>query len=76
MTISMQVEAHPGQDITEASSQAINVANHLGINVQFDFNGVTCIANPGSRSKALAESYHRELARGGDFQIAFDRREK
>ena len=71
MTISVKVEAHPGQDITEASIQAIDLADRLGINVEFDFNGVTCVACPGAKAEQMVESFHRELVSKKDFKIVY-----
>jgi hypothetical protein len=45
-------------DILEVAADAQRVADYLGINVAFEFNGVLCQAQPGGTAARLASSYH------------------
>lgn len=60
--LTIKVEATAGCEITEAFVEAITIADKLNCFVQFDFNGVTCIAHPGGNPKKGAEIYHSVIS--------------
>jgi hypothetical protein len=70
MSISIKAEVTAGQDIMDASKEAISVADQLGIGVDFEFNGVTCLAFPGDSPRSLADAFRKELNSDHRYKIA------
>jgi len=60
-SISLEVKASNGADITEVTKAMTELSNKLGIIVQSRFNGVTIATDVGGNAEALANSYY-ELA--------------
>lgn len=60
---SMSIVPAPGAHIDRTSADAQRVADILGINIEFSFNGVKCRAVPGGCAKALASRQHSEMGR-------------
>ena len=63
MGAKLTVEMYPGCSIERASEDAIRIAYILGIDIEFSFNGVRCVASPGGSSQKLAERQQAEQAR-------------
>lgn len=64
MPSNITLEITPGSTIDSASADACRVAALLGIGVEFQFNGVTCLARPLRPSaEALALNQQDEQAR-------------
>lgn len=59
----IMLEMYAGCSIERACEDAVRVANTLGIDVEFDFNGVRCLASPQGSSAILAERQQFEQAR-------------
>lgn len=59
----LKVEMYGGCTIERACEDACRVANRLGIDVEFDFNGVRCLASPQGSSTLLAERQQAEQNR-------------
>ena len=72
MVASMQIEIGAGTSIETASKDAQRIAVILGINVEFRFNDVRCLAVPEGDAKLLAERQQAEQAKKLDGP--FDRR--
>lgn len=60
---SLAIEIYPGADIRAASVHACVIASKLGIDIEFDFNGVRCLASPGGDPVVLAENQQAEQCR-------------
>lgn len=73
MTASITIEIAPGASIESACVDAQRVADLLGIDCQFQFNGVRCLAVPHGLSQVLAEAQQAEQARrlAGPFDRKF-----
>lgn len=59
----LKLEAFGGADISDCAREACRLAGRLGVVVMFDFNGVSCMACPGDDPTALANAFHKELAK-------------
>jgi len=59
----LKLECIPGAEIGKASREAQRVSNMLGIDVEFEFNGVRCLARPSGDHLGLAERQQAEQAR-------------
>lgn len=57
------VEMYPGCSIERAAEDAIRIANTLRFDVEFQFNGVRCLAVPGGSSEKLVERQQAEQRR-------------
>jgi len=66
----IELNADPGEDIREASKQAIRVAGILSMSVYFKFNGVTCIAKQHADPEMLARLYAKELVSESPYKVA------
>jgi hypothetical protein len=66
------IEMYPGALINRACEDACRVANILGVDAEFSFNGVICLAQPGGSSAELAEIWETELRR--ELRFPYDRR--
>lgn len=56
-SLNLLVEVDPGSSIERASSDAMELANKLGLTVQFKFNDVLCMALPGGSAADLSTAY-------------------
>lgn len=63
MGASLTLEITPGCSIERACEDAQRVANMLHIDVEFDFNGVRCLARPQGYAELLAERQQAEQDR-------------
>lgn len=72
---SMSIVPAPGAHIDRTSADAQRVADILGINIDFSFNGVKCRAVPGGCAKALVSRHNSEFGRreGPSFKFASSR---
>ena len=66
----MSVGVSAGNSIQVACDEAIVLANKLGINVEFMFNGIKCIACPGGSPSVLAANWEYELESRHKYKIA------
>ncbi len=53
----LRIEALGGTPIELACKKACDLALFLDITIEFKFNGVTCLANPGGTPEDLAKSW-------------------
>lgn len=63
----LPLEFLAGTSIEQAAEDAQKVANLLRVGVQFEFNGVTCVAAPGEDYLRLVKNWTAELERGTVF---------
>ena len=56
-------ESTPGNHISTACKEAVEMARQNSCNVEFDFNEITLIATPETDPAALAQSYSDECDR-------------
>lgn len=66
MGAKITLEISAGCSIERAAEDAIRVANMLGIDVDFDFNGVRCFASPQGNASLLAERQQEQQSRKVD----------
>lgn len=59
----LTIEISAGTSIETASADAQRIATLLGVNCEFKFNGVTCLAAPGGDSALLAKRQQFEQSR-------------
>ena len=71
--LQLKVEISPGTDIQEASREACKLATLIGVDVDFDFNGCLCIAQPNAKAEDLIGEYYLSLNSGRDYRMAFAR---
>ena len=79
MSASINLEITAGTAIETASADAQRVADMLGINCEFKFNDVKCLALPGGSASQLAERQQAEQGRKSkhphDYKFCTSRRE-
>ena len=61
MSLSVKAAVSAGSDIREACKEAIDLANRIGVIVEFNFNRVKCFAKPGADPYELADLWLNEL---------------
>lgn len=66
----LKVETTPAAGIHEAADAASRLAHVMGVWVEFDFNGVTCMAAPDGSADTLVDGYWRELNRASTVRAA------
>jgi hypothetical protein len=71
--ISIKVEAAPGQDIESAARQSVELATRLGIEVHFNFNGTTCVAQPRSDYRQMVNEFNELRGDKRIYSFAFAR---
>jgi len=54
----LKVDVFGGSSIESAAGEACALANRLDITVEFEFNGVTCMAIPGGSSDVLVSNWN------------------
>ncbi|HEX6171371.1 MAG TPA: hypothetical protein VFZ33_16905 [Chitinophagaceae bacterium] len=59
--LTIKVEAQPGSEIEQTFQQAIELSKKLDCWIDFNFNGVHCMANPNGNPKTGAENYHKAI---------------
>lgn len=74
--LSLRLEASPGADIGDCFDHALDLARHLNVVVNFDFNGVECGVRPcdfgAPRAKEVfVGNYHHEIATGSGLKICY-----
>lgn len=57
----LKVEALAGSEIRRTCDEAIQLADKLGITVEFNFNEVIVLARPGDDYEELAEAWNKAL---------------
>lgn len=70
-SLSITTEVSPGSNINDACSEAVALANKLGVVVGFDFNGVLCGARPEDDPELLVANFHRAMQGKRTPRIAF-----
>ena len=70
-TATIKVEFNAGDNIEGAFKEAIRLAKVLGVWCQFNFNGVTCLANANGEVDKGVEAYHTEIKKKDGYNIAF-----
>lgn len=68
--LTINVEITPGEDITSAFADAIELAKKLNCWVNFKFNGVECATGPNGNADFGAENYLKALSRDIKFKYA------
>jgi hypothetical protein len=68
--IYIKVEVYGGVPIERAAGEACVLARHLGCNVEFEFNGVTCMAKPWGSSAVLVENWYAAVKEGSRYPMA------
>lgn len=56
MWIRLHVDA--GDDLDSAIKQALAMARHLNVNVEFKFNGTPCTVRPNDAAEYIVRRYH------------------
>lgn len=69
--MTIKAEFIAGTEITQAFFEAIRVAKILNCNIEFQFNGVTCIAEPNGDHMKGSSNYNNSLESKVNFKIAF-----
>lgn len=59
--MTIKSEFDPGTSIDLASKEAMRISKLLNVCVEFNFNGVTCIAMPKGNEKTLSDNYMKAL---------------
>lgn len=68
--LSIKVEVDGGAKIENVCREAIELANRVGITVDFVFNGVTCMAAPGGSAVALKGNWETALEQKTQYKFA------
>lgn len=68
MTLTIKMEATPGEMITDVCAEVVHTAERLGLNVEVMFNGVMLVSYRGGSPGELESAYYVQLEKGG---IAF-----
>lgn len=68
--MTFKTEFDAGTSIEVAASDALRVSVLLHCDIEFDFNGVRCIARPGGKAENLLENYYKALGKGELYSIA------
>jgi sugar/nucleoside kinase (ribokinase family) len=55
--LTLKVKAIPGSDIKDTFEKAITLAKKLDCYIEFDFNGVDCIAHPHGKAEEGERQY-------------------
>jgi hypothetical protein len=63
MSVTIEIELTPGDDIARASEEAQRLADLLAVDIGFRFNGVRCVARPGGLATRLAALQQEQQAR-------------
>jgi len=67
----LRLESEPGEMIEGDSHFAQDLANRIGVDVEFDFNGVKCVAVRGGDANLLAEEYVAAVRSEWNHKLAF-----
>ncbi len=70
MSIVVKARFLAGTEINAAATEAVDLADKLGVIVEYDFNGVTCMALPGDDPESLAEQCAVQMGRVTSVKIA------
>jgi hypothetical protein len=73
MNITLKVEAGAGSTIKSVCNEAIDFATRNNIDVEFDFNGVICLAQPNGDPELLASNFKEELSGNSRFKYAISK---
>lgn len=55
--VTLKVEIGLGSSVFKVFEEAIRVATQLNVYIEFNFNGVTCLARPNDDAKKSVKSY-------------------
>jgi hypothetical protein len=69
-TIYLKVKGLAGSEILQVSKEAIELANKVGVSVEFDFNGVVCVARPNESAESLAKNWEQEVSSKKKYKFA------
>lgn len=67
----IKLEFNAGDNIEGAFKEAIRLATSLGVWCEFNFNGVTCLANANGEVEKGVEAYHCEIKKKDGRRMAF-----
>lgn len=70
MTIKLEKHTFPGEHISKACEKAAALAKEKGEPVEFDFNGVIVVVDPGEDGSAAVERFHRDSAAAHEAYLA------
>jgi hypothetical protein len=68
--MTIKVEPNAGDKIENTFKEAVALANKLRCYVEFDFNGVACIACPGGDPKKGASAYFDAIQSKDQYKLA------
>jgi hypothetical protein len=68
--MNLKLEADPGQEITDAFQEAIELSNRIQFDVEFTFNDVTCFVKPGGSVRKGVEDYREAIASKSQYKFA------
>lgn len=60
-SLHLKVEVLGGSSIHDACKEACDLADRINVTIDFKFNGVTCIAHPGTDPSDLAKNWDTVL---------------
>lgn len=71
--VSLTLNFDPGNSIEDAFDDAAELANKIGCVMEFEFNGVHCIAYPGNNPRTGVERYYKAVKSDVKYKIAVTR---
>lgn len=69
--MSIKVEMEPGATIENAAEQSCALATKLGCDIDFNFNGVHCVAQPNGDPKEMIGMFFLVLSSATSHKFAF-----
>jgi len=76
VTLSIHVEAMPGDSITEVANEMLALANRNNVNVTCKFNDVVLTMPVNGDPDRLVEEFFNSMKSNGDLKMAFGYRRK
>lgn len=71
--LTIHVQADPGTLIDDAFSEAVDLANRVRVDIEFKFNGVTCIAKVDGSAETGVKEFHEAMQSKMQYKFAFAR---
>lgn len=71
--MTIKAEFFGGTPIEHAARESCRVATSLRCNIEFQFNGVTCFAQPYGDAQTLVDEFHKAPKDSGRHPMAFGR---
>jgi len=68
--LTIKAEAAPGAEIQQTFKEAIIIAKKLNCWVDFNFNGVQCMASPEGSDEKGAAAYHKAIQSERTYKFA------